>query len=256
MKTIAPKALVMALSLALSAAAGAAVISNVVETGGDNKATDTIQAKWSGQTWSVTIANEPVIGLAVGNSYTAGTFGSAAPAFVDRAHRYLDDPGTGGFPAQAIPSYLVGMEYVMSGNDNRDNTTYRLDIELSSAARIFMLVDNRLGDTANNTPPTFDATHMQWMVTDGWLPTANGLNRFASTAVPDEVPIDEGADNTINQYYSVYYKDFPAGVASLLQADNAGQNMYGVVVMGIPEPATAGLGGIAAAGLLLRRRRR
>ena len=255
MKTIAPKAALAALSLAFSAVAGAAVISNVDEFGGDNKAADTILAKWTGQSWNVTVAGEPVIGLAVGSSYTAGTFGSAAPAFVDRAHRYLDDPGTGGFPAQAIPTYLVGMEYIMSGNDNRDNASYRLDITLSSAARIYMLVDNRLGDTVNGTPPTFDATHMQWMVTDGWLPTAGGLNRFANPGVPDEVPIDEGADGTINQYYSVYYKDFAAGVASVFQADNAGQNMYGVVVGAIPEPATAGLGGLMAFGLLLRRRR-
>ena len=37
----------------------AAVIVNVVETGGDNEATDTITAKWTGATFNTTIANEP-----------------------------------------------------------------------------------------------------------------------------------------------------------------------------------------------------
>jgi hypothetical protein len=66
------------------------------------------------------------------------------------------------------------------------------------------------------------------------------------------VGLDEGADGGINQWYSIYRKNFPAGTFSLLQPDNAGQNMYGVVVAPIPEPATlimliwAGAAGIAA----------
>lgn len=245
-----------AVTLSLAASANAAVISSVVETGGDNEATDTIVAQFTGQTWNVSVANEPFPGAAVGSPYTVGTFGNFAPAFVDRAHRYMDDPGTTpGFQVQPIPAYLIGNEYIMSGNDNRDNASYNLSVSLTGAARVFMLIDNRLQDGDNLTPPTFGPANMQWIVDDGWLGSNNGLNRFANPGVPDEVPIDEGADGTVNQWYSVYYKDFAGGTFNLFQADNAGRNMYGVVIAPIPEPATASFAGLAIAGLLLRRRR-
>ena len=247
-----------ALVLLLTGSVSTAAITSVVETGGDNKATDTITARYTGQTFTVSIANEPVPGALVGNPYTVTTFGNLAPAFVDRNHRYENDPGTptAGVNVLPIPAYLVGNQYIMSGNDNRDNISYSLLVTVDTPSRVFMLIDNRLTDTNNANPPTFDATHMQWILDQAWLPTTNGLNRFANPGVPDEVPINEGADATINQWYSVYYKDFAAGDFTLLQADNTGQNMYGVVVMPIPEPATATFAGLSLAGLLLRRRRK
>jgi hypothetical protein len=250
--------LLPALHAALAGIASGAITS-VVETGGDNKATDTITARYTGQSFNVSVANEPFPGAAIGSLYTVGVFGSGAPTFVDRNHRYLDDPGTTpGFQPLPIPSYLVGNQYIMSGNDNRDNGSYSLLVTVNTPSRVFMLIDNRMSaDTAgtdNLDPPTFDATHMQWIVDQGWLATNTGLNRFSNTGVPDEVPIDEGADGSIQQWYSVYYRDVPAGDFTLLQADNAGQNMYGVVVMPIPEPATGGLALLAALGLWRRRR--
>ncbi|MDZ4783736.1 MAG: PEP-CTERM sorting domain-containing protein [Planctomycetia bacterium] len=214
------------LGLLAGPVSGATIVS-VVETGGDNEATDTIPAQWSGQTWQVTVAGEPLLDSVVGANFTAGLFGHFAPSFVDRVHRYSDVTASNTLP---IPGYLVGSEYLLSGNDNRDNATYRLDVTVNAAATAYILIDNRLSDTSNANPPTFDATHMQWIIDQGWAPTAHGLNRAGDPALPDEVAFDEGANDTIEQYYSVYQKAFPAGTFSLFQADNAGQNMYGVVV--------------------------
>src|SRR6185503_4510122 len=105
-------------------------------------------------------------------------------------HRY-----TNADPAQ-IPSYLVGQEYIMSGNDNRDNTGYRLNVSVATAVRVYILIDNRLGGNAAD-PPTFDATHMQWILDEGWTPVMTGVNRASNASVPDEVAVDEGADTTI-----------------------------------------------------------
>ena len=108
-----------------------AQIVNVVETGGDNEPTDTITAKWTGQTFPVSVAGEPTPSSTIGQTYTVGPFGNLAPSYVDRNHRYINDPGTGGGGIDNIPAYLVGAQYIMSGNDNRDNGTYRLDVTVS-----------------------------------------------------------------------------------------------------------------------------
>ena len=99
------------------------VITNVVETGGDNEATDTIPAKWTGTTFPVSVANEPVPGLVIGNNFTVGLFGNGAAAFVDRNHRYSNHSVDAAAvpPGFTIPAYLIGGEYILSGNDNRDN---------------------------------------------------------------------------------------------------------------------------------------
>ena len=251
------KAIGCVLVVALLVCAGqlqAAVISSVVETGGDNEATDTIAAQWTGQTFTVSVAGEPVPGLVVGDSYTVGFFNDLAPAMVDRNYRYYNVATT---PALIpVPAYLAGKEYIMSGNDNRDNAQYRLDVTVNEPARTYMLIDNRLSDGDGATPPTFGPTSMQWILDQGWTAVSTGNNRAGSLAFPDEVGFDEGSDNTINQWFSVFSKDFPAGTFSLFQADNTGRNMYGVVVAPVPEPSTVTLLATAALALVGFCRRR
>ncbi|HOY60390.1 MAG TPA: PEP-CTERM sorting domain-containing protein, partial [Verrucomicrobiota bacterium] len=87
----------------------------------------------------------------------------------------------------------------------------------------------------------------------GWAATANGLNRFADPSRPDEVGFDEASDDDIDQWYSVYGKSFDAGTFTLLQADNGGRNMYGVVI--VPEPTALVLLSLGAFGLVTARRR-
>jgi hypothetical protein len=205
-------------------------ITNVVEMGGDEELTDTITAKWTGQTFLRTVDNEPTAG-AIGEPFTVPFFGNEVPAFVDRNHRYSNHFPTDTPPDFTIPAYLIGGEYIMSGNDNRDNFGFQLDVTVANPSTVYMLIDNRLGDSSNADPPSFGPDKMQWILDDNWQPTANGLNRFDDPSVPDEVPIDESANNGINQWFSVYSKEFPAGMFSLFWPENAGQNMYGVVIL-------------------------
>jgi len=216
------------------------IITNVVETNGDNETTDTIVAQWTGVTWNTTVANEPTLNTPIGTPFTVPNFSNTAATFVDRNHRYSDASAT-----LPIPGYLVGGEYIMSGNDNRDNPTYQLDISVSQPAVVFMLVDNRLSNDSNANPPNFAegidptawTTVMTWLGSNGYQPLRNGLNRTADVTWPDELGIDEGSDGTINNWYSIYGKLVPAGTTSIYQADNGGRNMYGVVVTQVgPAP--------------------
>jgi hypothetical protein len=244
---VATARLCAAMLVLISATASTVVlgaITNVVETGGDNEATDTITAKWSGNTFPVTVANEPVPGLAVNDNYTVGLFGHMAPVYVDRNARYSDHSvqATAVPPDFEIPAYLVGQQYIMSGNDNRDNANYRLDVTVDTPSTVYMLIDNRLGDpnSPNSDPPSFGPTKMQWILDQNWQPTNGGFNRFDNPAVPDEVPNDEGADNDIDQWFSVYKKEVSAGTFTLLHPDNTGQNMYGVVIASSGPPPVLG----------------
>jgi hypothetical protein len=180
-----------------------------------------------------------VPGLVVGDNYSVGFFGNHAPAYVDRAHRYNHASNT-----VLIPDYLFGGEYIMNGNDNRDNATMTMDVTVSQAVQAYLLIDNRLGDANNTNAPAFDATHMQWVLDQGWAAVTTGNNRTGNATDPDEVGIDESADGTIDNWFSVYTKAFPAGTFQLKQADNAGQNMYGVVVtpaVGTPPDTSLGI---------------
>lgn len=213
------------------------IITSVVETGGDNEATDTIAAQWTGETFVSGVAGEPITGSAATDAYTVGMFQSGAPAFVDRNHAYLDDVPN----SLPVPAYLLDGEYIMSGNDNRDNDPYVLDVTVSKDVICYMLIDNRTGGNGNGNPPTIGpgTGFMEWI--DGtWTPVIQAGNHYGDAAQPDEVAIDEGADGGINQWYSIYSKIFPAGTFQLLQANNAGQNMYGAVIKEVPSAPQMG----------------
>lgn len=221
------------------------LITNVVETGGDNEATDTVPAKWTGVTFVNGVANEPVNGTAADAPYTVGLFGEDVPMFVDRNHQW-----NGATTTLPIPKYLEGGEYILSGNDNRDNAEYSLAITISEASYVYMLIDDRLGDASNANPPNFpdwtlDRTgdglpDMAWIVEEGWQPMKTGANRFGNPDWPDHIGADEGGDgvgagNGINQWASIYVKRFPAGTFTIGAPNNNGQNMYGVVIKAVPR---------------------
>lgn len=240
-----PLTAALALTCLCATTLGLPLITSVVETGGDNEATDTITARMTGETWTVSVANEPVTGKVIGDPYLVPLFGEDVPCYVDRNHQW-----NGATLDQPIPDYLVGGEYIMSGNDNRDNAGYRLDVTVSDAAIVYVLIDNRYpGGKDNATPPNYDegvdpagwTTSLAWLGTEGFQPVLNGLNRALDPSFPDEIGVDEGGNGTgpggdIQQWSSVYSKILSGpGTFSVFQADNAGNNMYGVVVKRLPN---------------------
>lgn len=252
------KLLLSAVALGIPTAHGLPVITGVVETGGDAEATDTILAQFTGQTFVNGVANEPIAGKAADAPYTVGFFVEEAPMFVDRNHQW-----NGATTTLPIPAYLLGGEYIMSGNDNRDNAEYSLDITISKESFVYMLVDDRLGDASNANPPNFPnwdldrsgdgLPDMRWIVDENWEPVKTGHNRVANPDWPDHVGADEGGNGVgpggdIQNWSSIYTKRIPAGTFTIRAPDNTGQNMYGVVIKAVPDNPTVVASGGTASG--------
>ncbi|MBM3845298.1 MAG: hypothetical protein FJ405_03295 [Verrucomicrobia bacterium] len=202
-----------AVSLASANLHGASLITAVNQMNGDD---DRPSAKTTGETFN--ILNGP-------QSYTVPAFGEAVYAMTDRIHQHKG--ASGSLP---LPEYLVGREYVMIANNNRDNPSLQIDFSLSQRCWVYLLVDNRIGDGNGANPPNFTSL-MTWVPWDEWQPVLNGLNRAGNLEQPDETGVDESADGSINQWYSVYMKLMDAGenVFSTYQ-QGEGRNMYQIVV--------------------------
>ncbi|MHC4694690.1 MAG: hypothetical protein ACYS67_18270, partial [Planctomycetota bacterium] len=141
--------------------------------------------------------------------------------YVDRTHQY-----------NAVPTSLIGAEYVMVSNDDKTQADYLLQITLTNAAKLLLFLDNRLGhydhpghDLSLN--PDLWAAGMGWVYDMGFMDTGQ------------DIGINEKGDGDINQWFSVYALEVPAGgIVVLLQqndATNAGnRNMYGVAALERP----------------------
>jgi hypothetical protein len=157
---------------------------------------------------------------------------NGALAYLDRNH-----------VLEQIPDYLKGAEYVMTSNDDRNNRDYELHITLSEAATLYLYIDNRIGDDDNTDGPLIgyaNPNQMLWVDCFGWTDT------------DDDMAIDEGDNDTIDQYFSIYSKDVDAGTTILYKQDWENRNMYGVAA--VPEPATIALLGFGALSLIRRKR--
>lgn len=202
----------------------APLVTSLVETGGDGAPT----AKWTGETFT---------GPAIG-TYTVPTFGVLSKAFCDRVHAWTNASGT-----VLMPSYLVGNPYIMIRNDNRENAGYKLEVTVSEDVLVYLLIDNRVGEaTGQRNDPPFSGTAvtswsaMQWVGTNGFRPVQTGRNRTSNSALPDEIGIDEGANGSIEQNFSIYTNRFPAGKVTFYQQGYA-LNMYGIVLVAVGPTA-------------------
>ncbi|MBE0537555.1 MAG: PEP-CTERM sorting domain-containing protein [Phycisphaerae bacterium] len=163
--------------------------------------------------------------------------GPGAAIFVDRVHVY------GGVPAD-----VLGADYVMVANDDKDNPNYQLHVTVSAAGLLGLLIDNRVGHgSVSGSPdlnPDLAAAGMQWALDMGFVDS--GL----------DVEIDEGANGSIDNWSSIFVLQVLPGTYTLYQQNDAtdagGRNMYSVGA--IPEPATLSLLGLGALALIRRRR--
>jgi hypothetical protein len=177
---------------AFAATAGAQTITKVVRRNPDNNSGDT----------------EPVV--------APDPLGEKSLSFVDRTHVYV-----------TVPEILLGVEYIMTCNDDKDNPNYEMDVTVSKPTRMYLFIDNRVGTDVSNSPtttPNLAAANMNWVTNLGFVDT--GIN----------MAIDESNDGTINQWFSIFALDIPAGTITL-RAQNTGHNMYGVAVAEPPVKA-------------------
>lgn len=207
---------------ASSSAYSQGVVVSAVQIGGNP---DRVAARFTGE-----IFDHPNLGT----GYTVPPFDEDVASFTDRTHQW-----NGAAVDLPLPRYLVGNEYIMMANDNRAELPFQVDITISDESFVYLLVDNRLAGSANNTPPDFSFT-MMWVAAEGWEPMITGHNRARSMDVPDEVAVDEAGDGVgpgagLNQWASVYVKRVPAGTFSIFESENPGRNMYGVVLQPVPK---------------------
>jgi hypothetical protein len=223
----------------------------------------------------------PVVSSATqpGPGGTSGALVDEAFQFSDRTHEFtaprvnasgvLTTAATG--ELRWFPYYLNNLEYIQVSNDNRDMTDYRLDVTLAAPVTAFLMIDNRNNGAATppalNNPNTNDPIlggPLQWVIDDGWQRVRSGqmpggrsdylgsdegvtVNTSAERVksylrTPPTQENVAGSGNGLNQFYSIYRKDFPAGTHTGFTKANGipGGAIYTVAVSTPVGPIVAG----------------
>jgi hypothetical protein len=141
---------------------------------------------------------------------------NGSPAMVDRTHIY-----------ENVPDALLGAQYVMVVNGDKTTANYELHITIGQPGTLYLFIDNRVGTNTGTqaTTPNPVAAGMTWVAALGFVDT--GM----------DVALDENADGSINNYYSVFSKQVTPGEI-VLKAQNdtstggpGGRNMYAVAAV-------------------------
>jgi len=130
--------------------------------------------------------------------------------FVDRTHVYAD-----------IPESILGAQYVMLANDNKNMSTYELDLTIAANATLYVFVDNRMGGAAGGKDVNPNIDGMGWLNDMGFVDTG------------EDIGIDESFDGGINQYFSIYALPVSVGTVTIFgNTEGHGGNMLGVAALG------------------------
>ncbi len=130
--------------------------------------------------------------------------------FVDRTHVYAD-----------IPESILGAQYVMLANDNKNMSTYELDLTFGMNATLYVFVDNRMGGSAGGKDVAPNIDGMGWLTDMGFVDTG------------EDIGIDEDFDGSINQYFSIFSLAVEVGTVTIYgNTEGHGGNMLGVAALG------------------------
>jgi len=130
--------------------------------------------------------------------------------FVDRTHVYAD-----------IPEFILGAQYVMLANDNKNMSTYELDLTFAMNATLYVFVDNRMGGAAGGKDVAPNIDGMGWLTDMGFVDTG------------EDIGIDESFDGGINQYFSIFSLAVEVGTVTIYgNTEGHGGNMLGVAALG------------------------
>ena len=133
-----------------------------------------------------------------------------ALCFLDRTHVYAD-----------IPESILGAQYVMLANDNKNMSTYELDLTIEANATLYVFVDNRMGGAAGGKDVEPNIDGMPWLADMGFIDTG------------EDIGIDESFDGGINQYFSIYSLQVTVGTVTIFgNTEGHGGNMLGVAALG------------------------
>jgi len=130
--------------------------------------------------------------------------------FVDRTHVYAD-----------IPESILGAQYVLLANDNKNMSTYELDLTFGMDATLYVFVDNRMGGSAGGKDVAPNIDGMGWLADMGFVDTG------------EDIGIDESFDGGINQYFSIFALKVSVGTVTIFgNTEGHGGNMLGVAASG------------------------
>lgn len=137
--------------------------------------------------------------------------GELAGAFVDRDYVYIN-----------VPPSMIGSDYIMVVNDDRNNKNYELDVTVGEDAVVMLFVDNHLGNNNDDDPPAMANFVMEWVYTLGFISAEMSLE-------VEHNPLGGGGD----EQYTIYWRKVDAGttITLLEQYDGTNVNMYGVAAI-------------------------
>ncbi len=144
-----------------------------------------------------------------------GPLVEGATAYADRTHQYRN-----------VPPALVGAQYIIMAMEDKDNPNLELHIKIGQPGTLYLILDSRIGTNLRSPTATPNPTNagMTWVKPMG----------FADTGL--DMAVDELADGTIDNYYSVFSIPVTPGEITLrAQNDRLNprdRNMYGVAATG------------------------